>query len=788
MGTVRQQDPPSWTKASTPILCLALALVYFAGGAVGLSVATFHKSVSLCWPPTGLALAMVLLCGSRVWPGIFVGAVLVNSFAVWTLWPSSLFIATGNTLEALFGAWLFHRFSISRRLASQRDVVWFLLFIVPALSAVSASTGVLSLIAFGQIAASRTPLTWLIWWLGDAGGALIFAPLALSLVERPVDWREGQSFGLAMVVVALSFVCLPIFAGWFDERLGHHAPSFLALPFVLWAAVRFGVRGAATTSFVVFFAAIVGTVSGRGPFVLASPHASAGLVWFFGSVTAAAGLLLGAAHAQELDAVQALAEEAQRLALALEVGEATAWEWEPDQGIRLGEDWRSREQWSEPVHPAQRATREFLLDQLLAGQAARYSCEHQVEIEGAYRWVHEQGRVVRRDSKGRPALVVGISRDINERRLRELERERHRLQLEQRQRLASLGVLAGGVAHDFNNLLQVIVSSADLLGESGGGKAELDKRVPAILRAAEHASGLCRQLLDYAGMGTMKTEAVALGALLREAAALAKGTLREGVTLEIVPGDESLCPSLDHQRFEQVILNFLINAGEAVGASGRVTLRYGSCETAGAEAGFYVEVEDDGPGMDEETRGRVFDPFFSTKFQGRGLGLAASLGIVQAHDGLVELRSVLGEGACFRAVLPLAPGEGKKSRTVPASRLEGKRLLAVDDHPKALELLLIVLRGQGARVEGFGDPRAALGTFQSSPGDFDAVVIDQTMPDLTGLELLAALRKEAPALPALIVSGFSQLQLPKDELTDFLPKPFSAVELIERIAALLARP
>lgn len=273
-----------------------------------------------------------------------------------------------------------------------------------------------------------------------------------------------------------------------------------------------------------------------------------------------------------------------------------------------------------------------------------------------------------RDGQDRFAGWLVLARDISARRKAEDERRLLDRRVMEQQKLESLSVLAGGVAHDFNNLLTGILGNADLLSMSAAQNPALRKSAEAIVIGAQRAADLVSKMLAYAGEGRVIAELVDLDELIREMLDLMQASVARHCTLEYTGAGPLPRVRVDPTQLRQVVLNLIVNASEAVDDNGRITVSGGSevlTATALADMTFsadatpgrfaYVEVKDDGPGMDSATMARVFDPFFSTKQTGRGLGLAAVQGIVRSHRGALRVTSVPGRGTTFRVWFPLEP-------------------------------------------------------------------------------------------------------------------------------------
>jgi two-component system, cell cycle sensor histidine kinase and response regulator CckA len=426
--------------------------------------------------------------------------------------------------------------------------------------------------------------------------------------------------------------------------------------------------------------------------------------------------------------------------------------------------------------------------------------------DGRVRWLYDSTRVLRNE-KGEATHFLGYVIDITAR----VEAEDQARELERRllhaQKLESLGVLAGGVAHDFNNLLTGILGQASL-----ARRRLADQPVPTGLESAlgqietlsRRAADLTRQLLAYSGRGSFVKEPIDLGDVVRETVSMLGVTVPKTATLdlELAPGLPAI--EADRTQMQQIAMNLLTNAGEALGgARGRVVLRtyVEECseetlrdryDTPSATPGTYValEVADTGIGMDALVQAKLFDPFFTTKGAGRGLGMSAVQGIVRGHAGLVRVTSEPGQGTTFTVLFPARAG---KRVTPPApSRARQRKsvgtVLVVDDQASIRVTLQSLLTDFGYRVVLASEGAEALAQFSTHRDEIVAVILDLTMPGMSGPETLEALRKRAPSLPVILSSGFSEGDMAATPgATAFLQKPFGADEL-ERILADAIRP
>ncbi|HXJ23476.1 MAG TPA: response regulator [Polyangia bacterium] len=422
-----------------------------------------------------------------------------------------------------------------------------------------------------------------------------------------------------------------------------------------------------------------------------------------------------------------------------------------------------------------------------------------VAVDAAGELVPTTAVVVAGVLDGQPVRVAGV-RDM--RSVQRLEAERRALeqQVERAQRLESLGVLAGGIAHDFNNLLAGVLGNAELLRDRATG--DEDRQIAAdIMTAAQRAAALTRQMLAYAGQRDLgRREHVNLRNVLHELRSLLDATLSKKANLELAV-DPAAVVLGDRGTLSQVLMNLLTNASDALGeAPGRITVRVRSVtevdarwdHAQGAVVGpgrwVLVEVEDTGVGMDEATRGRVFEPFFSTKEHGHGLGLASCLGIVRAHGGAVLVESEVGRGSRFSVVLPAtdAPLDAAAERQGPT--MPPCRVLLVDDEAIVRGQLRRSLELRGYTVVEAANGRTALEALVPAAGvaaAIDVVILDMTMPDLDGSEVLRRLRAAGSRVPVIISSGYLDIaverRLARGEFQGFLAKPYGASELVSAI-------
>ena len=399
--------------------------------------------------------------------------------------------------------------------------------------------------------------------------------------------------------------------------------------------------------------------------------------------------------------------------------------------------------------------------------------------------------------------ILAHVEDITGLRLAEEERLALRRKQEKSQRLESLGVLAGGIAHDFNNLLVGILGNAQLaqmkLAEDHAALAN----VRYIETAANQAADLTSQMLAYSGGGRFVLEPIDIGELIRNMQELLEVPTKQVRGFDLGLADRLPRFEADKTQVRQLLLALVTNAAEAIDdAGGRVSITTG-CGVADRTylgdtyidddlpAGHYVwiEVIDDGPGMEEETRSRMFEPFFTTKRPGRGLGLAAVLGIVRSHRGAIRVDSTPGRGTRVRVLFP-AVKERERSEAEAGQPEEGPAapptVLVVDDEPAVRSVARESLESAGYRVLVAEEGGKALRMYDDERSNIDVVLLDLVMPGLSGLQVLGRLRQLNPEVRVVLMSGHNRepaMAHEGDRPAAFLRKPYTPADLVEMIAA-----
>jgi signal transduction histidine kinase/ActR/RegA family two-component response regulator len=403
---------------------------------------------------------------------------------------------------------------------------------------------------------------------------------------------------------------------------------------------------------------------------------------------------------------------------------------------------------------------------------------------------------------GQPLCMLGSFIDISEKMQAKrmlLEKEE---QLRQSQKMEAIGRLAGGVAHDFNNLLTLIIGHCDLIISGLESDSSVHEDVEEVQKAADRAAGLTQQLLAFSRKQVMETRVIDLNSLVTEMEKMLGRILGEDVALHSVLSDDLELIKADPGQIQQVIMNLVVNAREAMPQGGKLTIEttevYLDDEYAHQRVdinpGIFVmlTVNDTGHGMDEETRTRIFDPFFTTRGKGTGLGLSTVHGIVKQSGGTIDVYSRPGKGTSFRLYLPKVEGGDeppKAHRDISPSTRGTETVLIVEDEEALLALISKIIKRHGYKVlEGTGG-RDALRASQQHKGTIHLLVTDVIMPNVSGRDLAGQLLQSRPDMQILFMSGYTHNAFVHngmaDEKINFIQKPFSMRDLALKIREVL---
>src|SRR5438876_6879313 len=393
-------------RFSTLPLIGIVTIVYFIAGKLGLSLAFLHASASPVWPPAGIALAVLILLGYRIWPAIFVGAFLVNATTAGNV-ATSLAIAAGNTLEAVCGAWLVNRFAGGTSVFDRPQGVFKFALAAVVSTIISPFFGVTSLALGGFADWANYGAIWLTWWLGDTTGDLLIAPLIiLWSVPSKRRWNNSQAVEVGVLLLLLFVLSEAVFGGWLAISARNYPIGLISGPIVIWMAFRFSQRETATGIFILSAIAIWGTLHGFGPFVGEAENQSLLALQSWTAVLTISAMALSAGMAERRRAEEALRESEARINLAANAANLGLWFWNiRDDELWVTEQWRrlfgfaksepvSFERVLQAVHPEDRERTKQVVQQMFEGGGGEYENEYRItRPDGSTRWMAGHGSV-----------------------------------------------------------------------------------------------------------------------------------------------------------------------------------------------------------------------------------------------------------------------------------------------------------------------------------------------------------------------------------------------------------
>ncbi|MBS2021676.1 MAG: MASE1 domain-containing protein [Deltaproteobacteria bacterium] len=803
--TVAQVPPPRWPRVARDVLLGVVA--YFVAARIGLEFSLFEGSVSPVWPPSGVALGLALVFGRRVAFGAGLGA-LLSDVVTNGLTVLSPMVGVGALLSCWTGVTLLRKSGFDRKMPRVREVLLLVALGALASPVMAASFGSYALYLNGHVPREALGQVWRTWWVGDALGVLSFAPVLLAYAGTPRGVARITLRERAAVLALLVASTVGVFLLKEPVSIASGMLVFAAVPVmaIVWVALRFDQRTAATAMLFVSIAAILGTAAGRGAFSLDTPSDRIWLLQLYLVICALTTFTISSLIADSRARHLALKASEEQLRRTQQLAAVGGFSW------RMG----SAPRWSPQLHAIYQVPESeppLTLDDaralMLPGDRVRYEAlltrirPAPVPYTFSFSFRRRDGDIRHAQAMAEPLLDAdgkllgwdGAIQDITERvnteeKLRTMERG-----LQQSQRLESLGLLAGGVAHDFNNLLTGILANAAYVKSAVKERPNLAQALGDVEGASRAASELCRQMLTFAGRARPSLERVELSNLVGETGQLLSRSIKRGARLVFDLASDLPAIDGDPTQLRQIAMNLLMNASDALGETGSVLIRTEVARCSAEDltraltqvdlAGktcVRLTVEDDGCGMSEETLQRIFQPFFTTKAKGRGLGLAATLGIVQQHNGALVVTSELGKGTRFTLWFPVSDA-AKVAVPHEVFHLQGTALV-VDDEPAVLRAATRLLEAAGVTVLtalGVEEAQQQLG----KPGSVSFALVDQQLGEGKGDALVRKLKAERPGLPCVIMISVpdepAALALQKEGLAAVLLKPFRPETLREAV-------
>jgi PAS domain S-box-containing protein len=519
-------------------------------------------------------------------------------------------------------------------------------------------------------------------------------------------------------------------------------------------------------------------------------------------------------------AEEALRKSEEALDLALHGAELGLWNWNIQTGeVKYDERWAAvlgftsaeiepnLKGWERLVHPDDRERVVRAMKDHIKGASSFFEAQYRLRAkDGTWRWVLERGRVVERDAGGKAVRAAGTLLDVTPRVHAEEERQRLEAQMLHAQKLESLGVLAGGIAHDFNNLLAGILGNADLALLDLPPDSPGQEYIESIVAGAQRAAELCKQMLAYSGRGHFVVEPINLNHVVEEMTHLLGVSVSKKASLRFDFSQELAPIAADATQIRQVVMNLITNASESLGEQGGAIVVSTGVEECDADylrdnylgdnlpAGTYVflEVSDTGCGMDAPTQARIFDPFYTTKFAGRGLGLAAVLGIVRGHRGGIKVYSEPGQGSTFRLLFPASTAQVPPPPLEPAAEpvhAEGGAVLLIDDEAAVRSTARTMLERAGFTPFVAESGPEGVDLLRKYADQIGLVILDMTMPQMSGEETFRELRAVNPDVRVILSSGYTEQdameRFHESGLAGFIQKPYRSKELQRRIREVL---
>ena len=817
-GTGKARFPVlrSVRNAATYLLELtSVAASYVSLAEVELILPSINPTATPLWPPTGFALALILLRGYRIWPAILLGSFSSSAMTGRLFLPAG-FIGLGTLLAASAGAWLINRWSNGRRtFETPSGIATFALVSFVPTAMISATIAMAGLIPAYDVSFANS-VTWTIWWLADAAGSLLIAPVVVlwaMALRRPLSkWNLLEAVAIFALAAAVGIIAFGPAAGGpvlNDLQPYRSLLGFVVLIPLMWAGLRGNQPHAAAAAFIFCGIAGWGFATGSGLFPKADLNGSLFALALSISVPVSA-LTLSAAMAtrrdtetrllsgqnqliQQLAQTSAALENSRRqyqifiegvadyaIFLLDGAGRVASWNNTAKQIIGYTKDEVIGKHFAIFYRPDERRAGEpnRALEQAI--QRGKHEVEGwRIKKNGTLFFVTGSVSSIV-DNSGNLIGFANIIRDATERRDAQEKLVQAREQLAMAQKMEAIGKLTGGIAHDFNNLLMIIGGNAQTFKRLLDPK--LPKAIEAIQMAAKRGESLTRQLLTFASRQHLSPTIVDLNDCISNMRTMIESSLRGNILYEEASDPNVWRVKVDLAELELAIVNIAVNARDAMPNGGTFSISVGNVTADGGSDhsdGEFVAIEfrDTGTGIPPELLSKIFDPFFTTKEVGRGTGLGLSqvYGFAHQAGGTIKADSKVGQGTTITVYLPALPAEEIASENFSATDAQHSRrraVLIVDDSAEVAEVTSSLFEHLGYDTLYRESAEAALKLLADGAA-IDLVFSDIVMPGtIDGVGLASEIRSQYPRLPVVLTTGYSGAARAVPADLRILRKPF----------------
>jgi PAS domain S-box-containing protein len=809
---------------------LIVAAIYIGLAESARLLPGMNPAATPLWPPTGFALALILLRGYRIWPAILMGSVSAELMAGRSLLEFGS-VGIGILLAALAGAWLIGRWSNGHQtFGTPSGIAKFAIISFAPTTMISSTIVLAGFILANNPSSSDPVVTWLTWWLADAAGTLLIAPVVVLWAMLPLRGSSKLKLLESIVVSALvsiigvvaysPLIGRDVISNDLAMLLPHRSLlGFLVLLPLMWAGLR-GRRCTVATAALIFFGmAVWGFSVGNDPFPRTDPNGALLSLLVLSISVSAPPLALAAAIATRqnaeaylLSVQDQLNRQIEQKTLAFESvrrhfqiliegvvdyaifaldreGHVTSWNSTSQKLIGYTQEEIIGKHFGTFYRPDERRAG----SPARALESASQSGKH--EVEG---WrIRKNGTPFfitgsvfsSRDAAGNLIGFINILRDATERRDAEEKLVQAREQLAMSQKMEAIGKLTGGIAHDFNNLLMIIGGSAQIFARLLDPK--LPKAIEAIQTAAKRGESLTRQLLTFSRHQHLSPMVVDLNASIKNMRTMIESSLRGNIVYQENIGDDVSPVKVDLAELELAIVNIAVNARDAMPNGGTFTLSVNAV-TVNQEIGdnrlggtfFAITLGDTGTGIPPTLLSKMFDPFFTTKEVGKGTGLGLSqvYGFAHQAGGTVTADSKVGQGTTITVYLPSCAGEQITSKELSAARTKTRHsqrqtVLIVDDSAAVADVTSSLFEHLGYETIYRDSAEAAL-TLLETGTKIDLVFSDIVMPGtIDGVGLAREIRSRYPNLPIALTTGYSDAAKAAPPNLKILRKPFDTEAL-----------